>query len=182
MSYLQWTTTRAKDLDEISDVHATRGHSQQLTRAYAVLLASQFQGFCRDLHSESVDYLVATIMPTILQSIVRTQLRQSRQLDRLNAQPGSLGADFGRFGMEFWKEVESHDPRTGQSAALLADSLNVWRNAIVHHNFDPIKLGGTTTLSHGLVRQCRVACHRLARTFDEVMRLHLQTLTGTSPW
>ena len=36
--------------------------TQQINRAYAVLGASHFQGFVRDLHTESVDYLVAIIV------------------------------------------------------------------------------------------------------------------------
>ena len=34
--------------------------TQQINRAYAVQLASEFQGFCRDLYSECMDHVVAT--------------------------------------------------------------------------------------------------------------------------
>jgi hypothetical protein len=53
---------------------------------------------------------------------------------------------------------------------------------IVHQDFDLAKLGGTTILRLQQVRRWRGACNRLARAFDEVMRRHLQTLTGSSPW
>ena len=70
-SYREWLSTRAKALDEIEAAHASVGGSgpgrryatQQLNQAYAVLVASQFQGFCRDLHTECVALLVAHINP-----------------------------------------------------------------------------------------------------------------------
>jgi hypothetical protein len=64
----------------------------------------------------------------------------------------------------------------------LLEELNLWRNAIVHHDFDRARLGGTTILRLQRVRRWRGACNRLARSFDEVMRRHLQNLTGSSPW
>ena len=64
----------------------------------------------------------------------------------------------------------------------LLEELNLWRNAIVHQDFDQSKLGGTTILQLQRVRRWRGACNRLARAFDEVMRRHLQTLTGSTPW
>lgn len=68
-SYRLWRTKRTRSLDEIAQAHAVIGGpargrrfaTQQLNRAYAVLLASQFQGFCRDLHSECVDHVLSVV-------------------------------------------------------------------------------------------------------------------------
>ena len=57
----RWRTDRAASLDEIENLHllvgATgpkrRSTTEQLNQAYALLLSSQFQGFCRDLNEES---------------------------------------------------------------------------------------------------------------------------------
>src|SRR5262249_4886215 len=109
-----WSTTRRIALDEIKQAHAAVGGTgpgrryatQQINHAYAVLLASQFQGFCRDLHSEGVDFLVKMIVPfPTLWPLVRAEFVRGRQIDRGNAQPGSIGADFGRLGIDFWVEV-----------------------------------------------------------------------------
>jgi hypothetical protein len=119
--------------------------------------------------------------PTPLKFIVLNEFRRGRQLDQRNAQPGSIGADFGRLGIDFWAEVEACDPRhTVRKAAL--DQLNVWRNAIAHQDFEPAKLGGTTTLHLAQVRKWRTSCRHLARAFDEVMRRYLIGLTGAAPW
>src|SRR2546423_7059503 len=103
-SHREWTAARSDALNEMAQAHAAVGGTQrgrryatqQINRAYAILLASQFQGFCRDLHSECVDHLVNSLAPNTLQSIVRAEFTLNRQLDRGNAQPGSIGSDFGR--------------------------------------------------------------------------------------
>jgi hypothetical protein len=190
LSRHEWLTSRAGALDEIENAHAavggrSRGRRyapQQINRAYAVMLASQFQGFCRDLHSESVDHLLSAIAPPpALRPILRAELTRGRQLDRGNAQPASLGADFGRLGIDFWREVELHDPRHATRKRYLG-RLNGWRNSIAHQDFDPAQLGGTTTLHLADVKKWRRSCQRLARTFDDVMRDYLRGLTGIRPW
>ena len=188
IAHQRWTSSRADQLNEIQQAHLAVGGTgrgrryatQQINQAYAVLLASQFQGFCRDLHSESVEYLVPTIAPVSFQTLFRAELMRNRQLKRGNAQPDSIREDFGRLGIDLWTEVSKADQRNRKRRAIL-DELNKWRNAIAHQDFDPAELGGAT-LRIVQVRQWRAACDRLAEAFDEVMRRHLQTLTGTSPW
>ena len=188
VSHQQWKSTRAATLDEILKAHKAIGGTgrgrryatQQINYAYAVLLASQFQGFCRDLHSECVDYLVPTITPVSFQSLFRAELMRDRHLKRGNAQPDSIKADFGRLGIDFWTEVSNFDSRNRQRRALV-DELNKWRNAIAHQDFDPTKIGPSTVLRIIQVAQV-AACDQLADAFDEVMRSHLLNLTGVSPW
>lgn len=189
-SFLEWTTIRAKALDEIAHAHASVGGTrrgrryatQQINQAYAVLLASHFQGFCRDLHTESVRYLVASISrdPDIVH-IVQGRFTQGRQLDSGNAQPGSIGSDFGRLGVQFWNEVQNHH-RINVARQAELENLNRWRNAIAHQDFAAVNIGFRTNLALARVRRWRRVCRGLARSFDEVMRLHLQMLTGMSPW
>src|SRR5262249_14816056 len=189
IAYRKWVTARANDLDELAQAHAAVGGTspgrryatQQVNQAYAVLLAAQFQGFCRDLHTECVDALVAVITPTTVRVLMKPALTLNRLLDRGNAHPGSLESDFSRLGISFWVDVESYNPRNTARKAML-EMLNRWRNAIVHQDFDPNKLGGTMILRLAQVRQWRTACHRLARSFDALLRRHVQTRTGTSPW
>jgi hypothetical protein len=189
-SYREWRSTRAKALNAIAQGPAATGgtrrgrrfNTQQFNQAYAVLLSAQFQGFCRDLHGECVSHILGTIAPPpALQKLVRDELTRGRVLDRGNAQPSSIGADFGRFDIAFWDEIKNYDPRNSSRMSLLED-LNHWRNAIVHQDFSLPKLGGRTLLRLEQVQRWRSACNRLARAFDEVMRRHLQKLTGSSPW
>lgn len=190
VSFIEWRSTRARAPDEIARGSAAVGgirrgrrfNTQQFNRAYAVMLAAQFQGFCRDLHSECIAQILGTIAsPFAVRPLVEDEFYRNRQLDRGNAQTGSLGADFQRLGIDLWAEMRTLDPRTPGLMRLL-DELNLWRNAIVHHDFDPQRLGGTTILRLNRVRRWRGTCHRLARAPDEVMRRHLVDLTGSAPW
>ena len=70
-AYRRWSTVRARALDEMARAHVALGGTgpgrryatQQVNQAYAVLLASQFQGFCRELHSECVTHVLQVIAP-----------------------------------------------------------------------------------------------------------------------
>jgi hypothetical protein len=190
ISYRHWRAARLRMLDEIAGAHAAVGGSargrryatQQINRAYAVLLASQFQVFCRELHLECVNRLLSVMAPPApILSLLVAELTRGRQLDRGNAQPSSLGADFGRLSMDFWDDMEVHEPTTILWKQDL-EVLNEWRNAIVHQDFTSPRLGGIMNLRLVTVRKWRRSCSRLARAMDEVMRVHMQGLTGVSPW
>ncbi len=187
-SLQRWEGEKAEALDEIENAHASVGGTergrryatQQINLAYATLLSSQFQGFCRDLHSECVELVVGTT-PVGLRTLLRAQFYWARALDRGNPNPGNIGSDFGRFGIAFWTKVHA-DYRQNERRQELLQELNEWRNAIVHQDFDPAKLGDTTTLHLARVRIWRSALNRLARSFDAVMGVHLQTILGAAPW
>jgi hypothetical protein len=109
VSWNEWNTTRAAELDEIEAAHAAVGGSgpgrryatEQVNHAYAVLLAAQFQGFCRDLHSECAEQFVRAMTLTPVQAMVLVVFLLNRSLDRGNATPGGIGADFNRLNVEF---------------------------------------------------------------------------------
>jgi hypothetical protein len=188
ISYGRWTRTAAAKLDQMEAAHSSVGGTargrryatDQLNHVYAVLLASQFQGFCRDLHTESANHLVAIIEPAAMRPIVRAAFTKELKLEKGNANPGNLGADFKRLGLEFWPEVVKLDPRNSARQKRL-DLLNLWRNAIAHQDFDSTKLGATT-IGLAEVKQWRATCRGLARAFDRVMQSHIRSFTGVTPW
>ena len=96
LSYREWLSKRRKALDEIESAHTSVGGTgpgrryatQQINQAYAVLVASQFQGFCRDLHTECVARLMAFINPSAsVRHLLQAGFTRGRQLDSKNAQP-----------------------------------------------------------------------------------------------
>jgi hypothetical protein len=175
-------------LNEIEGAHRSVGGTgrgrryatQQINHAYAVLLSSQFQGFCRDFHDECVTYLVQSITPPRLQTALGASLVRDRKLDRGNVNPDNIGQDYNKLGLLFWKELQSADPRTSSRRNHLED-LNKWRNAIAHQDFKTSILG-IATLQLRRVRGWRSACDGLSRAFDQLMRSHIQAVVGTSPW
>lgn len=184
-----WITVRLRELDEIANAHfqvggSSRGRrfaTQQINHAYTMLLSSQFQGFCRDLHSKTVDRIVRGVTPAPLQAVLRAEFTLHRKLDLGNPSPGNIGADFNRLGLKLWDQVRAQSRRNiGRLGHL--DDLNRWRNAIAHQDFDPSKLGGTISLRLATVRRWRQACEQLAKVFDLVVGDYLTRILGVSPW
>jgi hypothetical protein len=186
----KWLGLRSASLDEIEDAHRAVGGAgpgrrtatMQINCAYAVLLSSQFQGFCRDLHEEAMDHLLATSVLPPLQILVRMNIQFGRKMDRGNPNSGNLGSDFGRLGLNFWPQLDAHRVQNRHRRILL-EELNEWRNAIAHQDFAGAMLkSGRVTLHLAQVQSWRKACDGLARSFDEVLRIHLHSLIGTYPW
>jgi hypothetical protein len=187
ISLARWRLTRRLALDELESAHQRIGGSgrgrryatTQINYAYAVILASQFQGYCRDLHSECVEYFVQSIVPPALSRIVGTGLLAGRFLDRGNAHGWNLQKDFERLGVTFWDDVKKLDARNERRSKRL-EELNTWRNAIAHQNFANFQAGSALKLQQ--VRIWRAACNHLAVAFDTVIRNHVHTTTGIAPW
>jgi len=185
-----WRQRGGRALDELEAAHAALGGTGpgrryatlQINQAYAVMLSSQFQLFCRDLHTEVVDLLTRPGAVTdVRYTILRTALTEGRKLDVGNPNPGNIGSDFDRLGLDFWREVRLAFPGVGKWRLRL-EELNRWRNAIAHQDFDPARLGGRTTLRLERVRGWRGACDVLAIRFDRVIGRHLSRIIGRKAW
>ncbi len=103
--------------------------TQQVNQAYAVFLASQFQGYCRDLHEECAQHFVQTVSNAQLREALRNALLFNRKLKSGNANSGNIGEDFNRFGFLFWGEVKARSGRS-EGRRVRLEQLNTWRNAI----------------------------------------------------
>ncbi len=95
---LVWQTNRIPRLQNVEAdcLHLEVLHAadpdrvQEYIRSYAVLLSSEFQGFCRNLHSECADRLVDSVHPVALRGILRSQCVYGRKLDGGNANAANL--------------------------------------------------------------------------------------------
>lgn len=187
-SLVIWRTTRSMALAEIRRAHQSVGGTgpgrrfatQQINQAYAVLLCGQFQGFCRDLHSECAGYFVQRVPAGLLRTAIQGVIAASRSLDRGNPSPDNIVQDFSRFGLAFRDELRNIDPRNERRLDRLRELLQ-WRNAIAHQDFDPTKLG-STTLRLQRVIEWQQSCNQLAASFDEVMKSHLYAANDAAPW
>ena len=184
----RWFVERARNLDQMEAAHRAVGGAgpgrrytvEQINHAYAVLLSSQFQAFCRDLHSEAAAALLGHTIVAPVRSLMTPALTHGRKLDAGNPNPGNIGSDFNRFGLSFWDEVRNTYAHGGTWLDRL-QQLAVWRNAIAHQDFKP-GLPGGKVLRLSRVQGWRRACDGLARAFDSVMRSHLHSITNTWPW
>ena len=112
--------------------------------------------------------------------VIQAALVLARRLDRGTPNPGNIGADFNRLGIELWPEIHRLDQRNEARQMRIAQ-LAEWRNAIAHDDFGrealvPLRVQLAT------VRGWRRACDALAGSFDRVMRRYLASIMGTSPW
>lgn len=186
-SLQRWEGERAAELDRIEAAHRAIGGTArgrrwatvQINHAYVVLLSSQFQGFCRDLHSECVDHIVRAVRPPILHTALRAEFVFGRKLDRGNPNPGNIGSDFSRLGIDFWAEVQAHDARSKIRQERL-ERMSEWRNAIAHQDFSGQLRPAALTLP--AIRRWRGGCTGLARSFNQVMARYIGSVVGTPPW
>ncbi|MGH9091574.1 MAG: hypothetical protein ACRDZR_09400 [Acidimicrobiales bacterium] len=188
---IDWQGERAARLDQLIAAHQQIGGSaagrrwqtDQLNWALILRLAAEFQGFSRELHDLGAEALVSDY-PDPVAGIVQRSLVFNRQLDRGNAQPSALGADFGRFGVDWWPELTRRDSRTTARQQKL-DRLNRARNAIVHSvpaDLDQLEREGhPPTLA--TVKRWRSGLGALAATMEAVLARHIaQVRGGPAPW
>lgn len=188
-AFAVWSGSRRTTLDEIKAAHrqvggiarGRRHATSQLNHAYALILAAQFQGYCRDLHTEAAGHAVAAARPLAMQPAVHELFVSGRKLDFGNPNVSGLGSDFGRFGMKLWPSVES-DPRFRPPMRAALEALCVWRNALAHQDFKDPRLKGRTSLRLIEVKGWHRRVDQLAMLLDDAVRSHLAVLLGASPW
>jgi hypothetical protein len=183
-----WQTKASAELREIEGAHAAVGGTSrgrryatlQLNHAYTMLLSSQFQRFCRDLHSEAASFLAQNGAVGAFQSVALTALTQGRKLDTGNPNESNIGSDFARLGMiNLWDDVNSSNGHNRGRRNKLK-TLNEWRNAIAHQDFR--KIGRNSALTLGTVQSWRAACNGLALSFDALVGDYAHQVVGKRPW
>ena len=158
--------------------------TQQLNYAYAMLITAHFQRYCRDLHAEAAQVLVAQLPDPPLAEILEGLLAQNLRLDKGNPTPVNLGLDFARFGFRFWDAVEASDRRNKCRKADL-ERLCEWRNAIVHGDIAGKRAAGRLlphTLNLDTCGDWRRAMGSLAFSIDRVISAHCKNLGCAEPW
>lgn len=182
-----WEGPRREQLEELLAAHRAVGGPRpgrrytttQLNHALALAVAAQFQGFCRDLHSEAATALTAATRPPAVATQLSVLLTSNRKLDRGNAHPGALGEDFVRFGMDLWSTLGARDKRTSGRRVHL-DALNTWRNAIAHQDFRPVAPRQSLMLPE--VKDMWSATRGLAVTMDREVGSFIAGILGAPPW
>ncbi len=152
-----------------------------MNHAYVVLLCSQFQSFCRNLHTECAKILTESGLSRDLRlALLEARVTEGRKLDAGNPNPGNLGSDFRRLGIDFWVAVRADDAgNAGRHRRL--EQMCLWRNAIAHQDFDNLP-GHIRTIRLVQIRRWRRTCDQLAISFDRVMGRYLSAIMGKSPW
>ena len=188
----RWETESQEAFDELENAHRNVGGKErgrrwatkQINRSYVVLLAAEFQAYCRDLHSAASAFIAQQAGPQ-LATLVESNLTYARTLDRGNANPSNIGKDFGRFGFELWTRVRNRHVHNERRRERL-EQVCTWRNAIVHQDFnlsaEQQNLLSDTTIDLGWCRRWRRALGALTQEMDTVVGNELLAVAGVNPW
>jgi hypothetical protein len=189
-----WNTDRASRLDHLMESHrivcvnspGNQGPIRALNWSLTLFLAAEFQGFARELHDEVAEFLAST-MARGNQSyfeMIRNNLTTKRDLDRANAKPETLTADFKRLGVaDLWGDI-AQSVRSGQRWRQQLVNLNRTRNAIAHSQPNTLQFlqGSGIIVNFATITSWRAACNGVCRHMDIVLGKHLFTTTGIKPW
>jgi hypothetical protein len=193
-AYAAWFGYRQARIDQLRMAHRTVGGSgpgrrwatEQLNWALTLRLAGEFQGFARELHDVAVDHLVLVVAGgnAGLASVLRAGMTAHRQLDKGNANPGTLGDDYRRLGIRLWPDLRAASYRATVWNRNL-DLLNEARNAIAHADETTLRdlrtRGYPITLT--TVNRWKSSLDGLVRAMDDVVGAYLGRSLGTgSPW
>lgn len=179
-----WTGPRALRLDALNRQCAGSGAVlpplpellDENRRGYSVLLSAHFQGFCRDLHTES-DQIIASKTRRSLQLLIQNQFSTDRRLNYGNPTIENIETDFRRFNCHL-RVLLLTDPSNIQRLTDL-QTLNKWRNFAAHSGNPP---SGGTVLNLTNLRRWRSSCDGLAIALDGIMYTELRRILRRSPW
>ncbi|MGP0064791.1 MAG: HEPN domain-containing protein [Isosphaeraceae bacterium] len=143
-------------------------------RGYIVLPSAHFQGFCRDLYTESAQTVVSRLRVT-LQPLIQNQFASGCAIEHGNPNLQNLKKDFERFG--FTLNLAAADPGNSIRLQHLSE-LNKWRNIAAHHGIVPPT--GLPSLAD--LRAWKDSCNGLAGSLDEIMYNGLKKILRRAPW
>jgi hypothetical protein len=160
--------------------------TEELNQALILRLASEFQGFARDLHDEAGVFVAGRLAlgNQQLQDVLQLPYTVNRKLNQGNADPGTLGNDFGLFGLVLWAALQSRYPARAKGWNQKLAALNMARNGIVHDDGAKVARvqaeGWPLTLQS--VDRWKSALDGLTQGIDRVVGGHLRLVYGTQPW
>ena len=181
-SLLRWQTDRMPRLAEFDQqcaaslALAPANHRlvEENVRGYIVLLSAHFQGFCRDLYTESAQVIASKVRAT-LRALFQQQFTARIALDFGNPNIDNLKRDFGRFGFKL--NLTAADSANHLRLKHLS-KLNEFRNIAAHHGTVPP--GGLPTLPD--LQLWKSSCDGLAVSLDGIMYNQLRKLLRRVPW
>lgn len=192
----RWRDERASAMDSLENAHGLitgrlRGRprdTKELNHALFLRLAAEVQGFCRDLHDESIEALCdpAQVPSPEIRNAFRTAATTGRKVDSGNANPGSIGSDWALLGIGIWTELNAAYPSASTGAGdwnARLTWLNTARNGIAHN--DPIKIGNAHADHPLTLHTFRVMRRRLTKfavALDRQTGAYLRRATGIDPW
>lgn len=171
---------------QISGIHGDERLSArpatEINHALIVRLATEFQGFCRDLHDSSIETIVTTRLAgdPAMASLMRSLLEDKRWLDTGNAGWSNVCHDFTRLGIRLADDLAVRNPGSYGDWVDTLVLLNKARNAIAHD--DRPKLAECQVqrpLTISKFRAWRRTLTAIAAGLDETVDAYLDELANS---
>jgi hypothetical protein len=147
-------------------------------QGYVVLVSGHFQGFCRDLYTESAQLCAATVAAS-MRTTIQAQFSAILALNTGNPTAENIRRDFERFG--FLLDLTAAAPGNASRVTHLGH-LNYWRNYVAHQKASPPPAGVPAVLTLADIQAWRASCDGLATSLDDIMRQELTRILGAAPW
>lgn len=194
-AFQTWATERLARLDQLASAHALvsrpvpgrRVRAEAVNWAMVVILSAEFQGYFRDLHTESAEHVagrVAAGNPAYF-TLLRNGLTAERKLDAQNPRHDVVKESFIRLGvLDLWGDIDALVPKSSLRWRQQLARLNMARNGVAHN--DTEKLAKLESVGFPLhlqtIRSWRAACEGIVRNADKVVGRRLAQTTGFHPW
>ena len=140
--------------------------AEESLQGYVMLLSGHFQGFCRDLYTESAQVFAAAVPPA-MRTTIQAQFSAGLALNAGNPTHENIRKDFERFG--FLLDLGAAVPGNPQRVTHLGH-LNFWRNHVAHQKATPPPTGVPAVLALADIRSWRTSCDGLAISLDDIMK------------
>lgn len=162
--------------------------AEAINSALVVILSAELQGYFRDLHTESAEFIAGRMaggMQTHF-TLIRNGLIAERRLDLQNPRHDVVKESFYRLGItDLWADIDSMVAVSGPRWRQQLARLNTARNGVAHH--DTAKLASLASQGFPLhlqtIKSWRAACEGIVRNADKVVSKRLsQVVGGRAPW
>jgi hypothetical protein len=194
-SFETWTKERLARLDQLASAHALisrpapgkRVRVQAINWALVVLLSAELQGYFRDLHTESAEFIAGRMAGGSFAhfTLIRNGLTLERGLDLRNPTHKVVKDSFIRLGVpDLWADIDALVVKSGSRWRQQLQRLNTARNGVAHYDTEKL----ATLESQGFplhlrtINGWRAACQGIVRNADKVVGNRLAQTTGARPW
>jgi hypothetical protein len=163
-AFTRWQNERKTRLNEV-DTHCAvvlalvppnLTFLDETLRGFVLHLSAHFQGFCRDLYTESSQIWIAAI-PAGLQATAQAQFTARLALEKGNPSYDNIKRDFNRFGFL----LKQAAPAMGAQQVTDPGHLNDWRNKAAHQGTQPLGGGVPAALTLPIVQRWRASCREI---------------------
>jgi hypothetical protein len=185
----KWRSNRLTRLDLVLAAHPHAAGSRtdpavapEWTRALVLIVASEFQGFCRDLHDDAAEAIARGVVSDDrrIRDIIISGLTVNRGLNRRGADVQTLEDDFLRLGMALWPSLSKQHPIAAPVWLEALRYLHKARNGVVHDDLTSVAIAQAAgwTLQIDTVRRWRKLVNEIAEAMGCIVNQELAESFG----